>query len=192
MNVVEAIQNRRSIRTFQQRSVPKHTLKEIFQIAAWAPTHRLKEPWELKIFQGDGRSLYINALMRSYERLGFFSGGQQKKIEQMKAGMEQHLWSIPHHVLVYLEKDPDQLKMDEDFASVSAFIQNAQLAAWDRGIGVLWTSSPCHYEEGFYQELGLNMEQHKIAGLLQMGYPEKVPEPKRRTGIEEKIVWMEG
>ncbi|TCT18796.1 nitroreductase [Melghiribacillus thermohalophilus] len=191
MDVKEAIAKRRSIRSFQEQQIPEHVLEDIFQLASWAPTHRMKEPWKLKVFQGKGRNIYVKALMRSYERLGFFHQNQTEKAEKMKQGIETYLFSIPHHVLVYMEKEEDPLKMDEDFASVSAFIQNVQLIAWSKGIGVLWTSSPCYYENGFYEEIGLHMKGHKIVGLLQMGFPKSIPEPKPRTAIQEKVEWVE-
>ena len=52
MDIVEAIQQRKSIRAFKPDPVPKEVLKEIFNIALRAPSWANTQPWEFAIVTG--------------------------------------------------------------------------------------------------------------------------------------------
>lgn len=53
-----------------------------------------------------------------------------------------------------------------------------QLAAWELGVGMLWTITPYMHDANFYDEIGLDIEKDKIAAVMQIGYPKKVPKSK--------------
>ncbi|UOQ94328.1 nitroreductase [Halobacillus shinanisalinarum] len=184
MQLIEAIENRRSIHDFKRVLVDEAVMKEIFRLASWAPNHRLKQPWEVMMFQNDGVRDYADLVIESYLREGFAEGYDSAKTDKMMQGIIQFLIDIPHHALIYMERDSDFHKFEEDYASVCAFIQNAQLAAWEKGIGVLWTTSPYIHDVDFIEGIGLNPELHKVAGVLQMGYPARVPKPKPRSPVD--------
>ncbi|HON58710.1 MAG TPA: nitroreductase [Smithella sp.] len=52
MNVIEAIQNRRSIREFTDKPVPRETILEILNIACRAPSAMNTQPWEFIVITG--------------------------------------------------------------------------------------------------------------------------------------------
>ena len=52
MDIVEAIQKRKSIRAFKPDPVPKIILKEIFDVALRAPSWANTQPWEFAIVTG--------------------------------------------------------------------------------------------------------------------------------------------
>ncbi|MCA0971664.1 nitroreductase [Halobacillus litoralis] len=191
MELIDAVKNRRSIHEFEQKQIPKPDLQTLFSQAAWAPTHRMKEPWNLRCYQGEGIEAYTSAVLASYERQGFFSSYEQEKRDKMKTGIERFLQSIPHHVLVYMEREEDLVKYEEDYAAVCAFIQNTQLLAWEKQIGVLWTTSPYLHDPQFASDLQLDPETKKLVAVLQMGYPKRIPKAKARTPVTEKLTFIE-
>ncbi|MFD2922644.1 nitroreductase family protein [Halobacillus naozhouensis] len=184
MKVVDAIQTRRSIHDFKKQLVNEAVLQEIFQIASWAPNHRLKEPWNVMVFQKEGAQSYADLVIESYLKQGFAKGYSAAKTDKMMNGIKRFLINIPHHALVYLDRDPDLHKFEEDYSAVCAFIQNAQLAAWERGVGALWTTSPYIHDPEFIKGIGLHPASHKVAGVIQMGYPARIPEPKARRKVQ--------
>ncbi|RWZ54963.1 nitroreductase [Halobacillus fulvus] len=190
MNVMEAMKNRRSIHEFEQENVQREVLQDIFSTASWAPTHRMKEPWMIKVYEGAGREQYIAKVLESYEREGFFKGYGSEKTNRMQEGIRSFLKTIPHHALIYMEKDESVLKYEEDYAAVCAFIQNAQLAGWEKGVGMLWMTSPYIHDPEFVEAIGLS-DRYKVVGVLQMGYPKKVPAPKPRTHISQKLTFID-
>jgi nitroreductase len=52
MDIVEAINQRKSIRAFKSDPVPKEILKEIMELALRAPSYDNTQPWELAIVTG--------------------------------------------------------------------------------------------------------------------------------------------
>ena len=53
MELIEAIQNRKSIRAFKPDPVPRSVLEEIIKIATRAPSSMNTQPWELYVVGGD-------------------------------------------------------------------------------------------------------------------------------------------
>ncbi|GAQ18553.1 nitroreductase [Oceanobacillus picturae] len=187
ISILDSIKNRRSIHTFKKEEVQNSVLLEIFHYASYAPTHYMKEPWQIKVFQEKGKEYFIEEIISSYERIGMLRTDKEPKTIKMKESLKQFLLEIPHHVVIFFEVDEDPIRYEEDYAAVCAFIQNVQLAAWEHGVGVLWTITPYMHDQTFVERVGINSDVMKIAAVLQMGYPLKVPRNKGRTAIEEKL-----
>lgn len=187
INVLNAIKERRSIHHFKPEEVDTAKLQAIFTSASYAPTHYMKEPWRIKLYQGEGKHVLVNAIIESYQRSGMIKRDGHPKTKRTIASISQFLMSIPHHALIYFEKESDPIRYEELYASVCAFIQNAQLAGWERGVGMLWTITPYMHDPVFINEMGLDDDIYKIAAVMQIGYPEKIPVSKGRTPIEQNM-----
>lgn len=186
--ILNIIKDRRSIYSFKENEVDLELLKEIFTYASYAPTHYMKEPWRVKLYQKESKKEFVDYILKSYQRIGMIQSTNDEKTMRMIKSMKNFLLKIPHHALVYFEKEKDPVRYEEDYAAVCAFIQNAQLAAWESGVGMLWTITPYMHDSSFYQDIGLDPEKVKIAAVMQIGYPLKVSKGKGRTAVEE---WME-
>ncbi|MFD2129893.1 nitroreductase [Pseudogracilibacillus auburnensis] len=187
IDILQAMKGRRSIHLFKKERVSEELLKEIFTYASWAPTHYMKEPWNIKLYEQEGRNKLIDATIRSYQRLGMLkSDGSEKALKSIES-IKQFLLEIPHHAVIYLPIEQDPVRYEEEYAAVCAFIQNTQLAAWKHGVGMLWTITPYMHDPQFLQEIGLHSDREKIAAVMQIGYPKKIPKRKERTPIEEKL-----
>ncbi|MDD2679638.1 MAG: nitroreductase family protein [Candidatus Omnitrophica bacterium] len=46
MDILDTLKKRRSIRTYQDREIPKDALKQIIDVARFSPTARNEQPWE--------------------------------------------------------------------------------------------------------------------------------------------------
>ncbi|WP_226580425.1 nitroreductase family protein [Halobacillus litoralis] len=187
MDLMEAITQRRSIHEYKPENVEGDLLEEIFNLATLAPTHRMKQAWNILLYQADGKEDYSKAVLDSYHRKGFFTGYELEKREQLEEGIREFLLHIPHHALIYMERDEDERKYEEDYASVCAYIQNVQLLAWEAGVGVLWTTSPYLHDPQFSWDIGLDPSKFKLVSVLQIGYPKRIPNPKKRTPIKSKL-----
>lgn len=187
MDVLRAIKERRSIHTFKQSEVPEAILTDIFTYASYAPSHYMKEPWNIKLYQEKGKVNFVNEIMKSYQRIGMLQTSDDNKTKKMIKSMKQFLLAIPHHALIYFPIEADPVRYEEEYAAVCAFIQNAQLAAWKFGVGMLWTITPYMHDQYFAEALGINSEKMKIAAVMQIGYPEKIPRNRGRTAIENKL-----
>lgn len=187
INILQAIKERRSTHSFKKEEVGEEVLKEIFTYASYAPTHYMKEPWNIKLYQVEGKKAFVDAIITSYQRIGMLKTDDDQKTKKMTDSMKGFLLDIPHHAVIYFKKEAAQVRYEEDYAAVCAFIQNAQLAAWEYGVGMLWTITPYMHDPGFAKDIGLDSDEYKIAAVMQIGYPEKVSRNKGRTPIEEKL-----
>ncbi|KPH78772.1 MULTISPECIES: nitroreductase family protein [Oceanobacillus] len=191
MDILEGIKRRRSIHSFKEEQVSKEILEQIFTYGSYAPTHYMKEPWKIKVYQGDGRKKFVQSIMKSYQRIGMIKDDDHPKTLKTIDSLSSFLLAIPHHAVIYYEQPDDRIRNEEEYASICAFIQNSQLAAWQFGVGMLWTITPYMHDPQFAKEIGLENEKIKIAAVMQIGYPKKIPIDKGRTPIGEKMEFVE-
>ncbi|WP_059105404.1 nitroreductase family protein [Shouchella shacheensis] len=177
------ITGRRSIKKFQSKSVAIQEMIDILEVAKWAPNHKLTEPWRFLLFSGEGKEQFINAYLQSQ---GAKEGEIPPKAEKKAAYFRQ----IPLHLVVVMPEDPRQKTWDEDYGAASAMIQNIQLAAWARGIGMIWRTNDWIYSPVFREAIGVKAGE-KIIATLMIGYAEFVPEAKERTSIKDKLTVIE-
>ncbi|HLR61286.1 MAG TPA: nitroreductase [Lentibacillus sp.] len=190
IDILTAIKARRSIHNFKRDEIDHATLREIFTYGSYAPTHYMKEPWQIKLYEKEGKQNFVDAIITSYQRIGMLKASDDQKTQKMIVSMKQFLLQIPHHALIYFSEEEDPVRFEEEYAAVCAFIQNVQLAAWEYGIGMLWTITPYMHDKGFAEDIGLDGETDKIAAVMQIGYPEKIPRDKGRTPIEDKLEFI--
>ena len=53
-SIANVIKERRSVRTFTDKAVEKDLLIELLNDATWAPNHKHREPWNCKLYIGEG------------------------------------------------------------------------------------------------------------------------------------------
>src|SRR5699024_1936277 len=144
----------------------------------------MKAPWEIILYQGHGKVTLSNKIIKIYHRLVIIcTDNDAKSVKSIKS----LLFDLLYHAVIYFEKVKDPIKFEEDYASVCAFIQNAQLAAWDKNIGMLWTITPFMHDPEFSSDINIDPNIYKIAAVMQIGYPSKIPDAKSRIPIEDKI-----
>lgn len=157
MNTLDAIKTRRTIKQFKPDPLPRENVLAWLQAAAWAPNHRLTEPWEI---------LWIGPETRA------------------KIPHKSNFGDAPVLLAVLSVTAKNQIEHDEHYAAVSCFIQNFMLAAHAEGVGVGWSSAGVGAK---VQEVLGVPAGYSVVGLLPVGYPREVPPPKDRTSISEKM-----
>lgn len=151
----------------------------------------MKEPWKIKLYEGEARSWFGEKIVDSYIRLGLLKSLDVNKLKKARVSYDNFFRSVPHHVLFYMEKeDIGGYIDDENYAAVCAFIQNFQLAAWNIGIGTMWTAKQTLLDEVFIRDIGLSPDTHRLIAVVQIGYPNKVPKAKKRSSIINAIEWI--
>ncbi len=67
MNVSEAIKSRISTRAFLDRPVTEEQIREILDIARWAPSGGNLQPWRVHVVMGEGRDRLIETVKKAIE-----------------------------------------------------------------------------------------------------------------------------
>ena len=189
MDVLDAIRSRRSIHRFKTDPVPKDDLEAVLSFGVWAPNHHLTEPWRFTVLGPEAKE----KLAQRYRELAIekVKGpvDEENRSKIGKAGYDK-FHSQPAIVAVSTLRGDDVQQVREDYAATCCAVQNIQLAAWSKGIGVKWSTGPITMEEGTYKLLGIDSDGEDIIGFLYMGYPSETPKSKRGP-VAEVLRWTE-
>ncbi|MGE4503177.1 MAG: nitroreductase [Thiomicrospira sp.] len=175
---IELAKQRRTIYQFSATPVMLHQLECCLEAAIWAPNHGLTEPW---------RFFVIGPKTREALRLIYASSRAAKRAEvdtvEYDAIYQKALAkfdAIPQVVLVAQKRCEDAVVSKEDYAACACAIQNFQLAAWEQGIGVQWSTGPIIKAIETYQALGVSVDDVEWIGILYMGYADCIPNQRRQ------------
>ncbi|MGG3235230.1 nitroreductase [Priestia flexa] len=183
-SIRDVIRERRTIRTFNNDPIEKEAIIQLLDDASWAPNHKLRQPWRLVMFYGKGNESLSEQMKNLSKQVS--DEGAAKKIGKMAEKFSQSQANI----IITVPKDENEMKQEEDFSAVSAFIQNFLLLAWEQEIGVLWKTGKLIHQPGFRKIAGIK-EDEAIVGVLMLGKFDDVPASKPREAIIEKLTLIE-
>lgn len=161
MELLQAIESRRTVKDFTSRDVPDELLTRVLGAGLWAQNHRLSQPWRFAVFGPHAHASFSEYFPRAL--------------------------TIPAIVAVTCLKNEDAEIEREDYAAVACAIQNIQLAAWDLGLGMQWSSGTAAQNPRTREIVGFDMEKESLAGLLFFGFPAQVPLAKPRKPLDEVL-----
>ncbi|OKL37535.1 nitroreductase family protein [Domibacillus mangrovi] len=177
------IKERRSIKKFNGRPVEQSDVTAVLADAAWAPNHGNREPWRFIVAAESGldaiRTTMKECTIPNWEALS------PEELDKKIAGFK-----LPGaFVFVVVPEDARQKERLEDYSATSALVQNAQLLAWEKGIGTCWKTPAWMDAPKFRTALGVKPGE-RILAMLQFGYYDELPKAKPRTPIEQKITYF--
>jgi len=161
MSVDKVIRERRSIRKFLKKDVPKDLVLKILDAARWAPSSKNSQPWEFIIIR-------------------------KEEIKKKLAKLARYGWFIAEApVVIAVVTDPQ--KSYAHLIDGACAVQNLMLAAWELGLGTCWIGTMDR--EKAKEVLGIPENLHLLT-VVPLGYPEETPMPPSRKPLE-KIVYYE-
>lgn len=182
LTIAQCIRSRRTIRDFNGEPIAISEIYEILEDAIWAPFHSRKEPWKFILFAGDGRQKFAEAVALTYS--------EEMRQRWGEWAMNQYCHLMQAHLIVAFDADPRQKYWEDAFAATAALIQNIQLLAWERNIGVVWKTNECNWDPAFHKAVGLQAEQ-RIAGILHFGCFDRIPKPRKRQPMEKLLTYID-
>lgn len=185
MELAEIIKNRRSVSLFEDRPVPVDLVRELLDVAVWAPNHGVTQPWRFILVCGESRRLIARANRVLAERWG-------DTATQAQRGQQAYdnMMAVPAFVVVVILEDQRPLKREEDYAATCCVIQNFSLLAWEKGLGSVWKTYGLLFEESFREALKIQPGE-KVVGVLHVGYPAKVPQGSERVPGSERLTVLD-
>ena len=168
MDVLEAIKNRRSIRTFKNEDISSETVEKLIDAARWAPSAGNIQPWEFIIVKNSEvkRRLAEAAL-------------NQKFVEE-----------APIVIVVCADESRSfkgyglRGKSLYCIQDTAAAIQNIHLAACSLGLATCWVGA--FKEEDVRKILDVPDGVRPVA-LVPVGYPAEKPSPPPRRPLSQII-----
>lgn len=171
--MIEAMEQRRSIRAYEDRPVSRELLEEILRAGTLAPSSKNRQPWRFVVVTGQAKA---------------------EMLAVMKAGLEREK-TAPAVIFVvnalgldlYASLTPEERIFELcNVQSIGAAVENMSLAAVELGLGSLWICDVFFA----YQELTewLNAKGGLLAALA-VGYAAEDPPPRPRKPVETVTEW---
>lgn len=191
MNVHEAIQTRRSKALIEDKAVPKELIEQIIEAGTYAPNHHRTEPWRYFVLTGEGRNklgqVFADITEKQQEDPEAEAEVSKSQIERVK----NNPLRSPVIIAVGVEpSDRHNVILKEEYAAVSAAVQNMLLTAHALGLGAIWRTGAICYEPKVTEFFGLS-EQGEIAAFIYLGYSNMEPAPLQKTDAKELTTWIE-
>ena len=187
MELSKIIKERRSVRRFKADPLPQNVLQGILDLALWAPSAMNKQDWYFLVVQGQKKEEFLKISASAFEHfkpmLEKNFKDKPKIIEGMKVFFETY-GCAPVIIMAYAGKLPNG---QDDVWSVSLAVQNLMLAAYEAGLGTVWTDGVVFVKEKEINDL-MMIKDRKLVCVIPLGYPAEEPKtPPRREG---RIQWV--
>ena len=169
MELEDAVRTRRTHKAFRPEPVADDTLRELFDLARWAPNHHLTNPWRFRV-------LGPTSLARLKEAAGAEAAPKLDRAPTLVA------------VSVVCSEDPVQAEEDLCAAAVAAYL--VLLGAHDRGLAGYWRTPAVLRAEAGREALGVPADEHLI-GLLHLGHGRQEQRAPDRAPAEDVSSWLD-
>jgi nitroreductase len=183
----EIIINRRSTKpvTLNGRKIEDGVIRQLLELANWAPTHANTEPWRFIVYSGDAVQRFCHQHAGLYRQ-----STPPDKFTPAKYEKQQHNGDKASHIiLVYMKRgDNPNITVLEEICAAAAAVEHILLGAEALGIAVLWSTGGVVMQPVMKEFLGLR-EEDQLLGLLYMVYTDEPVKPGRRGPVEEKTKW---
>jgi len=186
--LADIIKSRRSIKPAKMngQEIPDETVNEILKLANWAPTHGRTEPWRFIVYSGEKVKEFCYQHAELYK-----SHTPPEKFEQANYDKQLHNGDKASHLVIVLMQRGELPKVTllEEIAATAMAIQNILLGATAASIAIFLSTSGMTHHAAMKNFLRLK-DEDLVMGILYLGYSDEKLEGKRKTGIEEKLVWV--
>jgi len=157
MEVFEAIQKRRSVRSYERKDIPEANLKKLLEAARLAPSARNLQPWKLVVVtEKEVKEKLVEACMGQS-----FVGQCSAFI--VGVGDPRFKWYI---------------------VDTAIALEHIALQAVELGLGTCWIGA---FNQEKVKEILRIPANLKVVACMTLGYPAEEPFPKMKKPLEELI-----
>ncbi len=187
------IRERRSIRRYQDRPVPRSLINALLEAARWAPSTHNRQPWRFIIIKPGPQREHMAQQMAQRMIADLVADGWPREEAEARGQRSiRRLTTAP--VLILLVLNTEELDHYEDerraragyllgVQSVAVAAQNILLAAHHYGLGACWICAPLFAQDILREVLDLP-ETWDPQAFITVGYPAEHPLRSRRP-LEE-------
>ncbi|MFD0793130.1 nitroreductase [Mucilaginibacter litoreus] len=183
--IANVVKTRRTIKpsTMNGNKIPNGHIASVLELADWAPNHGNTEPWRFIVFEEPSQYCIQHAELYKAANPGDSFNPTVYNNLSNQANKASHV------VIAYQKRgDLPKIPVFEEVVATSCAIQNLLLGATALNIGAFWSTGGMVLKPAFAEHFGLGAED-SVLGVLFLGYTDEQPEGKRKTPLEEKIIW---
>ena len=216
MDVLEAIQQRRSTRGFLEKPVERDVVERLLSLATQAPSAINLQPWEIIVVSGEERKRLSRVLVKRMRERNISCGPGAKRpladhfVDRQRALLHCMLPNLPvdrpfeefineGSCNFYGAPTALILALDQVFSSarltdIGVVVGYLVLAAHAMGLGTCPIGLITAFEEDIREELGMPEEKQIVIGVA-LGYPDPQSAVNRsrsgRAPLEEGVKWRD-
>jgi nitroreductase len=165
VDVDDAIRTRRTHKQYGREPVDEATLRELLDLARYAPNHHLTQPWRFRVLGPETR----------------------RRIEELAGEKEAaKLRRAPTLVLATAALSGDPSTDEEDLHATAAAVYAVLLGATARGLASYWRTPGCFREPQVREALGLAGDERVVA-LIHLGPRVSEPPVKERATLDQIV-----
>lgn len=195
--MMREIEQRRSIRKYQDRAIPEADIRAILESGVRAPSAKNRQPWKFIVAQGSAKREMLAAFSRGIDREAAGDALLPASREHLPAA--RHTVEILHQAPVVVlvvnalgkgvldaATPEERIYTACNLQSISAAIENMLLEAQARGIGSLWVCDLYFAFAELKQWLGADGD---LVAMVALGYPDEAPAPRPRKPLDCAVEW---
>jgi nitroreductase len=217
MDLLKAIQERKSIRAFRPDPIPKEKIEAVLNLAIHGPSAINLQPWEFTIVTGEERERLSRRLMKAYREKKISCGpdavkplpktfGKRgaKTLEAMNPFFKEmgvqsdqfinegscNFYGAPVAIIICLDDAFSKARLVDIGAVLGYFV----LAAHELGLGTCPIGLITAYEDEIKDVLNLPENKMVVIGIA-IGYPDSESPINRfksyREDLEKFVRWIE-
>lgn len=185
METLDAIKERRSIRTFKNDDVNKNLIEDILNCGRLAPSAKNRQPWFFVIVKDKFKNKIADMMIEdTYKR----NLSEEKKKIGFNSSVNPTanvIKEAPILILVFREKNDNWIVGDN--LSIGACVENMCLRATELNLGTLWIRDTVYVSENVAKML--NHEDLELNCAVALGYPNQSPKGRPRKPLKDIVEW---
>ncbi len=183
----DVIHARRTVKAFSGAALPRPALEGLLELARWAPTHRLSEPWRFYALDQPAIRALGDFLAATPEIAAVPDPAKgAAKLAKLRERLPGASWLI----LVSWVRSADPAIDLEDHAAAAAAVQNLLLAATAAGLGSYWSTTAALVHPLTLRWCGADPAREGALGVVWLGTASETPAPPPRRPLEERLRYV--
>jgi nitroreductase len=188
IDVLDAIQRRRTHKEFTDAPVTREQVELLLDAAVLAPNHKLTEPWRFLVLGANAKRRL--GATRASVKCGPEANGEEPKVAERRAAIIARTAAIPAILAVVMREDHDAERREEDYAATFMAVQNMLLAGEGLGLGTKVATGAVLRESALREMLGLRDSERCVA-IVHVGRPAEQRPMKPRTPAAQRTTWLD-
>lgn len=180
MDTCTAIRTRRSVKSFTGAPVTRAVLDQLCELASWAPTHRMTQPWRLAVLD-QAAIARLGAFLQATPAIAAVPDPAKGAAKLAK--LLERLPTLGALIQVTWVRDANPAIDLEEHAAASAAVQNLLLAATALGLGSFWSTNHALAHPQTLTWCGLDPAQQGFLGSLWLGTSAVIPPAPTRLPL---------
>ncbi|MDI6716617.1 MAG: nitroreductase family protein [Actinomycetota bacterium] len=187
----DAINSRRTVRSFLSKPVPKEIIEKVINAGIAAPSPLNSQPWHFIVVTGKERDELVKIIRKFPAYLADILALYPKELvplisEEKITEFAKDLGGAPVIIFVTMPKKTDKYAHKVDLIACSGAIQNMQLEAWSLGLGTVCLTSALWVESEIMAYLGI--KDQELVTVMPIGYRALDPDPVPRN--YDSVTWI--